>query len=444
MARKKRSRGSRSAKRKQQTDQTSVVAEVETPVIGATELVSPSPQDPSNPSSSSDSCSSSGDPAITSDGLLSPPTTSAIQDPDDVDKNEFEEAGECYESNDSFQDSDSFQDDDSFRDDDSFANQVEHSGEPAFESQDEPPVPAISVSDAAEQNAVLLAIEDNTRLLEGLISRLDSSAADRSHDSTDPSSSALVSSSSPDGQVDNRDWQVDELEKANDLLSDQNAELERTIHRLKLQLDQHTADAKLDGSGENAGDSGTSSLSWEEQKEAILAQMEADQFDAENFIETLSSHSEEDWSIDTDIDPREAVIQLFENLNSVRNELNESIAEIKQLKRTLAEKAECPSDGQTATGAAAIASIFNNDELIAEERVRLKELQTEYQEKFRKIEVETSVERAALARERRELTARVEELESELTQVKRENKTAEDTGHANRRWLAKLGLDSSS
>lgn len=94
-----------------------------------------------------------------------------------------------------------------------------------------------------------------------------------------------------------------------------------------------------------------------------------------------------------------------------------------------------------AVGAAAIAQMMDRDELIMEERQRLQELQTEWETKFRQIEIAASIERASLARDRQQLERRNVELEEQLAHLKRELRQEEITGpNQSRRWLAKLGL----
>jgi hypothetical protein len=80
---------------------------------------------------------------------------------------------------------------------------------------------------------------------------------------------------------------------------------------------------------------------------------------------------------------------------------------------------------------------LNSDELVAKERERLTQLQSELQSKLRAAELELSVERAKLAREQANLKERLFDLE------KMTPKTAEGdnvSGKPRRRWLSALGL----
>jgi hypothetical protein len=90
-----------------------------------------------------------------------------------------------------------------------------------------------------------------------------------------------------------------------------------------------------------------------------------------------------------------------------------------------------------AIGAAAIAQMFDTDELIQQERQKLKEIQLEWETKLRQAEIDLSMERAKLARERTQL-------ESELEEAKRclpaDAATEVAKGGRTRKWLEHLGL----
>jgi hypothetical protein len=85
--------------------------------------------------------------------------------------------------------------------------------------------------------------------------------------------------------------------------------------------------------------------------------------------------------------------------------------------------------------------MLDADELIAHERGKLQQLQVEWEEKFREGEIEASLERAKLSRERQEVFATKQELELQIEQLQREYRQANAAGgRSSRRWLAKLGL----
>ena len=89
---------------------------------------------------------------------------------------------------------------------------------------------------------------------------------------------------------------------------------------------------------------------------------------------------------------------------------------------------------------AAVDQALDGDAGIQEERQRLKRLQEEWQEKCRQAEIEISLERAKLARQR----ADVEQIHAAANDALAPPPAAGTAGHGERpasgRWLAKLGL----
>ena len=83
--------------------------------------------------------------------------------------------------------------------------------------------------------------------------------------------------------------------------------------------------------------------------------------------------------------------------------------------------------------------MIESDELVREERERLQQLQVEWEEKFRQSEIEASLERARLSRERRELTAKQAQLDNEIESVRLKKLQATEKDGP-RRWLSQLGL----
>jgi hypothetical protein len=81
--------------------------------------------------------------------------------------------------------------------------------------------------------------------------------------------------------------------------------------------------------------------------------------------------------------------------------------------------------------------MLDSDELIAQERQRLKQIQREWEDKLRQEEIDLSMERAKLARERTQL-------EEELDNVKslQNSPAASPPGGRGktRKWLEHLGL----
>lgn len=210
---------------------------------------------------------------------------------------------------------------------------------------------------------------------------------------------------------------IQELESENSELHSQNQELAAQIAKSKI---QGTAP-------ENSLESGEM-FSWEERKRLILLQMEEDSFDANQFAASLSHE------IESGKETPDAFI------DRLRLEIEHRDEEIAELRHLLAQQAETRSDG-TAIGASAIADLLDADELIAQERGKLRQLQVEWEEKFRVGEIEASLERAKLSRDRQEVLAKKQELELQQEQLQREHRQADTAdGTSSRRWWAKLGL----
>lgn len=93
-----------------------------------------------------------------------------------------------------------------------------------------------------------------------------------------------------------------------------------------------------------------------------------------------------------------------------------------------------------AIGAAAIAQMLDADELISQERQKLKDIQREWEDKLRQAEIDLSMERAKLARERTQLETELEQARksppSPFVEIEGQTKAQART----RKWLEHLGL----
>ena len=97
-----------------------------------------------------------------------------------------------------------------------------------------------------------------------------------------------------------------------------------------------------------------------------------------------------------------------------------------------------------AVGAAAIAENLDRDELILQEREKLRKLQEEWRNKLRQAEIDISIERARIARQRVEIEDKVSAYDSVRAQHKADD-SASNPGNQPKqptrgRWLARLGL----
>jgi hypothetical protein len=162
------------------------------------------------------------------------------------------------------------------------------------------------------------------------------------------------------------------------------------------------------------------SVSWEDRKQALLHMLEQQDQEELNSVEKVleMKHILEETSVQIQFREKE-------------------IADL----RSLLEQQSVATNG-LAVGAAAIAHLVDADEIVAEERLRLKEMQLQWEQKQRQGEIEMSLERAKLARERLEIQEKMQQLESERDLILRatENSSQESPAPHKGRWWARLGL----
>ncbi len=222
-------------------------------------------------------------------------------------------------------------------------------------------------------------------------------------------------------------------------LEDELCELKRQNSDLAAKV----ANANVRKSTSDAASDFTEALSWEERKQLILRQMEEDCFDAETFLtQTVQSRLSDAGEADEpqcEVDPVAFVEELTAEISRLQQQNERFEKEIGELNHLLEQRPQSAAGGM-AIGAAAIAEMIDADELIQEERQRLQTLQTQWEEKFRQAEIEASLERAKLSRERQEVATKLADLDEQLDRLRRDaaqNQSGE--GHS-RKWLAKLGL----
>jgi len=113
--------------------------------------------------------------------------------------------------------------------------------------------------------------------------------------------------------------------------------------------------------------------------------------------------------------------------------------EILELKQTLQEQST--SLASVAVGAAAVGAVLDHDAVVREERENLRRLERECEEKLRKAEIEISIERAKLARERAEIDDKIRALGGRAVKPDEAGDPAGKPGrHGHGRWLSRLGL----
>ncbi len=168
------------------------------------------------------------------------------------------------------------------------------------------------------------------------------------------------------------------------------------------------------------------SMTWEERKRLILQQLEEESSDFDS-PETHRSR-----------------VEISEVLNVTQAELERRDREIAEL-QSIIEQQSNTREG-VAIGAAAIAQMLDSDELLQQERERLRAIQQEWEDKLRNAEIEMSLERAKLARERAQLEERLRaQLESKHDEPPKaapadDKPTDPKAAKPTRKWLEHLGL----
>lgn len=164
---------------------------------------------------------------------------------------------------------------------------------------------------------------------------------------------------------------------------------------------------------------------WESQKRRLLQQLESD------FQSPDPQRSQERLTIEKAIRATDRAMA----------EKDREIAELQaEFKRRLAGLGNAPRSDS----AASVAELLDQDEIIRQERENLRRIQEEWRERIRQAEVEASVERAKIARERVVLEDRIRALEAERAEfmaIRGEDNAADKAKSRPRgRWLARLGL----
>lgn len=281
-------------------------------------------------------------------------------------------------------------------------------------------------SSGADDQPVLDAVDSNTKLLEKIQAQLEGLCEGMvSHMSQIGPSVAASATDLTAGEV--TAFDSDETATLRDHVFD----LEAQVEQLKQQnsdLSSQVASAKTRDNVETIVHS-DETLSWEDRKQLILQQMEDDDFDSDEFADSLSSEVKDELA------KGEGPAHYIQRLNDELARREQDIADLRHLWE---QQSETREEG-VSIGAAGIAEMIDSDELVREERERLQKLQVEWEEKFRQSEIEASLERAKLSRERRELAAKQTQLAEELERARLKDLQASEKDGP-RKWLSQLGL----
>jgi hypothetical protein len=158
---------------------------------------------------------------------------------------------------------------------------------------------------------------------------------------------------------------------------------------------------------------------WESQKRRLLAELESD-----------------DGRDEEALDRRLKIEEVIAQTDKI---IAEKDREIEELQHLLSNQSG--SLGSLAVGAAALDEVFNQDEIIREERERLQQAHEELRANLRQAEIEHAMERARLARREAELDERFRTGESRNATPDGDAEALAPTGRPVRgRWRTQMGL----
>ncbi len=191
----------------------------------------------------------------------------------------------------------------------------------------------------------------------------------------------------------------------------------REMRRVNAELESKLANARTSGGGGGGAAAIGGGLDWESQKQRLLAALEADDAqDEESVAERVTM---------------EGTIRITDQIVAQKDK------EIDELKQQLAAGAPSAARGPDP---AAVAEILERDELVRQEREKLEQLQAEWREKIGKAEIDISVERAKIARERMELEEKIRQHQFDAPPAPPDGSGAPQPGRSRGKWMTMLGL----
>ena len=203
----------------------------------------------------------------------------------------------------------------------------------------------------------------------------------------------------------------EELQRRHEMALDDIRELKSKNEALQEELSQ----AQVAGGATTSTPAG--SLDWEAEKRRILAELDSE-FDEDD---------QEDQAVRLEIE---------DVVNKTQQAISEKDREIGELQELLDKQSS--NIGSVAVGAAAIGEMLDQDAVIMEERENLRQLQAKWEDKLRKAEIDLSVERAKIAREKAEIKEKFAAIEKLGVPAGDEADSPEKPARG--RWLSRLGL----
>ena len=216
--------------------------------------------------------------------------------------------------------------------------------------------------------------------------------------------------------------------------ADHSQEIDDLRHRIDMsmadlrQANTQIADLKRQLSQKNGGSNASSENGgmgdWEHQKRMLLAQLEAD-----------------DCSTPQQKKERLKIEDVIARTSNAIAEKDNEIAELKALLEM--RPTGGAASAESAFGAAAISQLLDGDELVKQQRESLERMKQELQEKLRQCEIDTSLERAKLARERAELQEHLQKMSEDRAKTQDGGAKPSDAAKSpgRRNWLDHLGIN---
>jgi DNA repair exonuclease SbcCD ATPase subunit len=209
---------------------------------------------------------------------------------------------------------------------------------------------------------------------------------------------------------------------ADEQMSDLQRRFELAVEDVReLKTKNAELEARLASKKVSHADGGGGGSDWESMKKRLLASLEEATDDSDNPL------------------PEKERITISDTIEMTDAVVADKDREIEQLKAQLAEASENSKVAEADHQQQEINELLDGDAIIAEHRQRIALLEREMEDKLRAAELELSVERAKIAREKVELEDLRVEVES------RRPAAAVNTAapaQPRRRWLSKLGISS--
>ena len=207
---------------------------------------------------------------------------------------------------------------------------------------------------------------------------------------------------------------VEDLQRRFEMAVDNVRQLKRRNTEIEEELAAYQA-----GAGRPSAAAGGPTQDWESTKKRMLAELNDD----EDHKHGPALSGDERLTV-------EGAIRITDEMVIQRDR------EIVELKQQLEKFGNRTDD---------TAQVLDQDTIIQQERQRLLALQQEWQEKMRQAEVDISVQRARIARERSDVEEKLRVLESEKESLAAQRASGEPSSPDKpskpaRRWLARLGL----